>query len=61
MPPTRLIAIFSAIRDPRVARTRVHKLVDLLLIALMAMINGARGWDDIADFARSGKRGCESF
>jgi predicted transposase YbfD/YdcC len=51
MPPARLIAILSIVRDPRVERTRRHKLVDVLLIALLAMINGAAGWDDIADFA----------
>jgi predicted transposase YbfD/YdcC len=51
MAPARLIAILSVVRDPRVERTRRHKLVDVLLIALLAMINGAAGWEDMADFA----------
>jgi predicted transposase YbfD/YdcC len=51
MPPLRLIAILSIVPDPRVERTRRHKLVDILVIALLAMINGAAGWDDMADFA----------
>jgi predicted transposase YbfD/YdcC len=51
MSPKRLIAILSSVPDPRVARTRIHKLVDILVIALLAIINGADGWEDIADFA----------
>jgi predicted transposase YbfD/YdcC len=51
MAPVRLIEILSSVPDPRVARTRVHKLVDILVIALLAVINGADGWEDMADFA----------
>ncbi len=47
MSPSRLVEILSSLPDPRVARTRVHKLVDVLLIALLAMINGAAGWEDM--------------
>ena len=32
MSPKRLIAILSTMPDPRVARTRIHKLVDILVI-----------------------------
>lgn len=51
MSPKRLIEILSSVPEPRVARRRVHKLVDILAIALLAMINGAHGWEDISDFA----------
>lgn len=47
----RLIAILSTVPDPRVERTRRHKLVDILTIALLAMINGAAGWEDMSEFA----------
>ena len=52
MSPKQLVAIMSSVPDPRVARTRVHKLVDILVIALLAMINGADGWEEISDFAK---------
>ncbi len=52
MSPKRLVAIMSSVPDPRVARTRVHRLVDILVIALLAMINGADGWEEISDFAK---------
>lgn len=53
MSPKRLVAIMSSVPDPRVARTRIHKLVDILVIALLAMINGADGWESISDFAEA--------
>jgi predicted transposase YbfD/YdcC len=52
MAPAHLVEIFSTIPDPRIARTRVHKLVDILIMALLAVINGAVGWEDIAEFAQ---------
>jgi hypothetical protein len=51
MSPKQLIAILSTMPDPRVTRTRVHKLVDILVIALLAIINGADGWESLSDFA----------
>jgi predicted transposase YbfD/YdcC len=51
MSPKRLKEILSSVPDPRVARTRVHKLVDILVIALLATINGAAGWEDMSEFA----------
>jgi len=38
--------------DPRAANVR-HRLIDILVIALCAMICGADGWDDIEDFAKA--------
>jgi predicted transposase YbfD/YdcC len=51
MSPQRLVEILSLVPDPRVPRTRIHKLVDILVIALLATINGAAGWEDMAEFA----------
>jgi predicted transposase YbfD/YdcC len=44
---------FSVIPDPRVDRTKLHKLEDILIIALCAVICGAETWVDIVDFARA--------
>lgn len=52
MLPTRLVEAFSSIRDPRMDRTRLHSLVDILVISLLAVINGATGWHDMELFAR---------
>lgn len=51
MLPARLVEAFSSVPDPRVERTRRHGLVDILVIALLAVINGSTGWKDMELFA----------
>jgi predicted transposase YbfD/YdcC len=38
---------FGRVSDPRVERTKEHKLIDILVIALCGVICGAEGWVDI--------------
>lgn len=61
MLPSHLIEVLSAIKEPRVERTRLHKLVDILVIALLALINGANGWSDMEAFARARKEWLQTF
>lgn len=44
---------FAHLEDPRVERTRLHKLLDILIIAICAVIAGAESWDDIALFGET--------
>lgn len=41
---------FSAIDDPRIERSLQHKLIDIITIAICAMICGAQGWTDIETY-----------
>ena len=41
---------FADLEDPRIERTRRHDLMDILVIALCAVICGAEGWVDIAKY-----------
>ena len=41
---------FNSISDPRIDRCKKHSLLDLLLLAISAVISGAEGWEDIEDF-----------
>ena len=41
---------FTLIEDPRVERTRQHKLIDIITIAICAVICGAEGWTDIETY-----------
>ena len=41
---------FSEIEDPRVERTKQHKLIDIITIAICAVICGAEGWTDIETY-----------
>ena len=43
-------AHFADLPDPRIARKRRHDLLDIVVIALCAVICGAEGWDDIERF-----------
>ena len=44
---------FSKVIDPRRDRTKGHKLVDIIAIAICAVICGAEGWVDIELFGNS--------
>lgn len=41
---------FSTIDDPRIERSKQHKLVDIITIAICAVICGAEGWTDIETY-----------
>ncbi len=44
---------FSRLADPRVERTKLHLLSDILMIAVCGAICGAENWNDIEDFGRT--------
>ncbi len=44
---------FSKVTDPRVERTKDHKLIDIIAIAICAVICGAEGWVDMELFGKS--------
>src|SRR5260370_42173047 len=49
----RLVAVFTPfenLTDPRVERTRVHDLFELVVVALCGTIAGADSWADIERF-----------
>ena len=43
----KLCEYVSEIPDPRVARSQKHQLQDILVIAILAVIAGAEGWEDL--------------
>jgi predicted transposase YbfD/YdcC len=47
-----ILAHFNELTDPRIDRTRLHALTDLVAIALCAAICGAAGWADVERFGR---------
>jgi predicted transposase YbfD/YdcC len=52
---------FCVLPDPRVDRTKLHKLEDILTIALCAVICGAETWVDIADFGQAKEAWLRTF
>jgi len=56
-----LVASFEELPDPRVKRTRVHGLGDVVTIAVLAVLAGADGWDDIVEWAEARQKWLRSF
>lgn len=51
LPP--VVAAFATLPDPRVDRTKRHELLDIVAITLCAVLAGAEGWVDIAEFGHA--------
>jgi predicted transposase YbfD/YdcC len=51
--PRTLIEHFSGISDPRIDRTKRHKLIDILVIGICATICGAEGWEEFELFGQA--------
>ncbi len=47
-----LIERFADLPDPRVEGRTDHSLLDIIVLALCAVMSGAEGWDDIEDWGR---------
>lgn len=48
-----LETIFSQVDDPRVERTKRHRLRDIIILAICGVICGADGWVEIEAFGRA--------
>ena len=44
---------FSELEDPRIERSKRHKLIDIITITICAVICNADGWTDIELFGKS--------
>ena len=52
---------FAALEDPRIDRTRLHNLMDIVVITICAVICGADGWLDIAKYGRGKQDWLKTF
>ena len=44
---------FADLKDPRIERTKLHKLLDILVIAICAVICGADNWEEVQLFGEA--------
>ncbi len=51
--PRGLLRFFDELEDPRMDRTKLHSLGDILFITLCAVICGADGWTEVELFGKS--------
>ena len=56
-----LRAWLSELEDPRMDRTRHHSLQDILTIAITAIVCGADGWVQVAEFGRCKREWFQTF
>ena len=49
----RLRDCFATIEDPRVERTRLHQLGDILTLAILSVLAGGKGWEDMEVYGLS--------
>src|SRR6266851_860032 len=55
------LSCLESVSDPRVNRSRRHKLVDILVIALCGFLAGCEGWVDVEWFGISKRKWLEKF
>jgi len=59
--PKNLIDCLGELEDPRVDRTKDHKLIDILVIGLCTMITVGENFTDMEDFGRTKQQWLETF
>lgn len=52
-PKLSLIEHFKGLPDPRINRTKVHELMDILVIAICTLLCGGEGFNDMEDFGHA--------
>lgn len=52
---------FSSVDDPRIDRSKVYQLIDILFVSVAGTLAGCDGPTDIADFARTQLAWCRKF
>src|SRR6266568_3974497 len=48
-----LESIFAQVEDPRMERTKLHRLRDIIILAICGVLWGADGWVEIEEFGKA--------
>lgn len=59
--PRGLLRFFEELEDPRMERTKLHSLSDILVITICAVICGADEWTEIELFGKSKRKWFKTF
>lgn len=60
-PKITLVDHFANLTDPRIDRTKEHKLIDILTIAICGMICGADNWVAMEQYGKSKQQWLKQF
>ena len=56
-----LVTYITAVPDPRCEKMCLHKFIDILIIAICAVLCGAETWEAMAKFGRKKKAWLSTF
>ena len=56
-----MLSLFEQLKDPRVERTKQHKLIDIISITLCAVLCGCNDWEEIELFGKNKKSWLSTF
>jgi predicted transposase YbfD/YdcC len=56
-----IVEHFQTLEDPRIARTKKHLLVDILIIAVCTLLTGGEGFQDMELFGKSKRQWLQTF
>lgn len=56
-----IVEHFSSLKDPRIDRTKRHELMEILIIAICAVICGADTWVDIESYGKEKQEWLQQF
>ena len=60
-PASSLVKHFEDLPDPRTGNAKVHIFLEILIIAILAVICGADGWSDVELFGKNKKAWLKTF
>ena len=60
-PTAKLSEHFRKVTDPRIGNATRHKLLDIIVIAICAVICGADGWSDVELFGKTKRKWLQGF
>ena len=56
-----MVECFAEVEDPRSDHTKQHLLLDIICLAVCAVISGADGWEEIEDFGKDKEDWLKTF
>jgi predicted transposase YbfD/YdcC len=59
--PKPIAAYFLSITDPRIERSKAHKLIDIIMVSICGVIAGCDAWTEIEDFGRDREDWLKTF
>ena len=56
-----IIEHFASLKDPRIERKKLHKLMDIIVLVISATVSGAEGWEAIEQFGHDKEEWLKQF